>query len=267
MTIDRSGCVNGYSSGVDGNNYSGTNTFDIGGYGFSDNENLNSTCSYFSTFGGTSAAAPTAAGVVALMLEANPNLTWRDVKHILVTTSDKVDANRNTSLAGISQYDWITNAAGHEHHNWYGFGKINANAAVSAALSYTADGLGEFIDTGYLAVSPNSAIEDGQATTSTIEVTKPTGSNGIVEFVRVSLSFNHPAAWSVGVRLQSPSGTIVNLMQPNTNIANPEDTLFDIGASAFYGESMDGTWTIQLIDYYTENTGTFNTFGIQIYGN
>ena len=133
---------------------------------------------------------------------SNPNLTWRDVKHILVTTSDKVDANRNTSLAGISQYDWITNAAGHEHHNWYGFGKINANAAVSAALSYTADGLGEFIDTGYLAVSPNSAIEDGQATTSTIEVTKPTGSNGIVEFVRVSLSFNHPAAWSVGVRLQ-----------------------------------------------------------------
>ena len=99
-----------------------------------------------------------------------------------------------------------------------------------------------------LEVSPNSAIEDGQATTSTIEVTKPSGSNGIVEFVRVSLSFNHPAAWSVGVRLQSPSGTVINLMQPNTNIANPENTLFEIGASAFYGESMEGTWTIQLID-------------------
>ena len=267
MTIDRSGCVNGYSSGVDGDNYSGRNTFDIGGYGFADNENLNSTCSYFSSFNGTSASTPTVAGVVALILEANPNLTWRDVKHILVTTSDKIDVNRTTSLAGVSQYDWITNAAGHEHHNWYGFGKINASAAVSAAKSYSADSLGQFINTGYLEVSPNSAIEDGQATTSTIEVTKPSGSNGIVEFVRVSLSFNHPAAWSVGVRLQSPSGTIINLMQPNTNIANPEDTLFDIGASAFYGESLEGTWTIQLIDYYADNSGTFNTFGIQIYGN
>jgi subtilisin family serine protease len=267
MTIDRSGCINGYSSGVDGEDYSGVNTFDIGGFDFADNENLNSTCSYVSTFGGTSAAAPTVAGVVALILEANPNLTWRDVKHILVTTSDKIDVNRTTSLAGVSQYDWITNAAGHEHHNWYGFGKINASAAVSAAKSYTADSLGQFINTGYLEVSPNSAIEDGQATTSTIEVTKPSGSNGIVEFVRVSLSFNHPAAWSVGVRLQSPSGTVINLMQPNTNIANPEDTLFEIGASAFYGESLEGTWTIQLIDYYTDNSGTFNTFGIQIYGN
>ena len=267
MTIDRSGCVNGYSSGVDGDNYSGRNTFDIGGYGFADNENLNSTCSYFSSFNGTSASTPTVAGVVALILEANPNLTWRDVKHILVTTSDKIDVNRTTSLAGVSQYDWITNAAGHEHHNWYGFGKINASAAVSAAKSYSANSLGQFINTGYLEVSPNSAIEDGQATTSTIEVTKPSGSNGIVEFVRVSLSFNHPAAWSVGVRLQSPSGTIINLMQPNTNIANPEDTLFDIGASAFYGESLEGTWTIQLIDYYADNSGTFNTFGIQIYGN
>ena len=57
MTVDRSGCVNGYSSGVDGNDYSGNNTFDIGGYGFTDNETLNPTCSYISTFNGTSAAA------------------------------------------------------------------------------------------------------------------------------------------------------------------------------------------------------------------
>jgi subtilisin family serine protease len=267
MTVDRSGCVNGYSSGVDGDSYSGSNTFDIGGYGFEDNETLNPTCSYISTFNGTSAATPTIAGVVALILEANPNLTWRDIKHILVTTSDKIDANRTASLSGISQYGWITNAAGYEHHNWYGFGKINASAAVNAAKSYTANSLGVFTDTGYLQVLPESSIEDGEATTATIDITKPTDSNGVVEFVRVSLSFNHPAAWSVGVRLQSPSGTLVNLMQPNTNITNPGNTLFEIGASAFYGESMEGTWTIELIDYYTGNTGTLNAFGIQIYGN
>ena len=36
---------------------------------------------------GTSASSPMAAGIVALTLEANPNLTWRDVQHIVVRTS------------------------------------------------------------------------------------------------------------------------------------------------------------------------------------
>ena len=36
---------------------------------------------------GTSASSPMAAGIVALALEANPELTWRDVQHIIVRTS------------------------------------------------------------------------------------------------------------------------------------------------------------------------------------
>ena len=262
MTIDRSSCSKGYvKSGVDildGKNY---NTFNSGSY------SENASCNYTSTFNGTSAATPTVAGVVALMLEANPNLTWRDVKHILVVTSDKIDSDRTTSLAGISQYSWVENSAGHEHHNWYGFGKINAAAAVNSAKSYNANSLGAFVDSNYLQASPGSSIEDGIPISSTIDVTKPVGSNGIVEFVRVSLSFDHAQAWTVGVRLQSPSGTLINLMQPNTNISNPENTLFEIGASAFYGESMEGTWTIELIDYYSGTSGTFNRWGIQVYGN
>jgi len=39
---------------------------------------------------GTSAAAPLAAGLIALMLEARPCLTWRDVQHIIVFTAVKV---------------------------------------------------------------------------------------------------------------------------------------------------------------------------------
>ena len=46
---------------------------------------------YYITYGykGTSAAAPEAAGVIALALEANPSLTWRDIQHLLVLTSKK----------------------------------------------------------------------------------------------------------------------------------------------------------------------------------
>lgn len=46
---------------------------------------------YTSHFNGTSAATPVAAGVVALMLEANPNLTYRDVQHILVRSASELN--------------------------------------------------------------------------------------------------------------------------------------------------------------------------------
>jgi len=46
---------------------------------------------YTNTFGGTSSATPAVAGVVALMLQANPNLTTRDVQEILVRTAVQND--------------------------------------------------------------------------------------------------------------------------------------------------------------------------------
>lgn len=41
---------------------------------------------------GTSAAAPLAAGMIALMLQAQPCLTWRDVQHIIAMAAVKVRA-------------------------------------------------------------------------------------------------------------------------------------------------------------------------------
>ena len=55
---------------------------------------------YTSRFGGTSAATPLVSGVIALMLEANPNLTYRDVQEILVRS-----ARQNDDL----DESWITN--------------------------------------------------------------------------------------------------------------------------------------------------------------
>ncbi len=70
---------------------------------------------YTSAFNGTSAAAPMVSGVIALMLEANPNLTWRDVQEILVRSSRQnaqfaTQANGIDKALGIEyQSTWITN--------------------------------------------------------------------------------------------------------------------------------------------------------------
>ncbi|EPB77496.1 convertase P-domain protein [Ancylostoma ceylanicum] len=55
------------------------------------------------THTGTSASAPLAAGIVALTLEANPDLTWRDLQHIVIRAAKPINLR-----AG----DWVTNGVG-----------------------------------------------------------------------------------------------------------------------------------------------------------
>ncbi len=67
----------------------------------------------YDTMSGTSMATPMVAGVVALILSANPNLTPPEVRDILHTTSTDLGAT------GWDQY--------------YGYGEVNSVAAVDAA--------------------------------------------------------------------------------------------------------------------------------------
>ncbi|CAB1443631.1 unnamed protein product [Pleuronectes platessa] len=60
-------------------------------------------------FVGTSSAAPMAAGILALVLEVNPELTWRDVQHLIARTAKIPDPE---------EPGWNINAAGyHVHHS------------------------------------------------------------------------------------------------------------------------------------------------------
>lgn len=75
---------------------------------------------YCTDFGGTSSACPGVAGVIALMLEVNPDLTFTEVKNILRTTADKIDKQNG-------QYDKKG------HSKFYGYGRVNAEKAVKKA--------------------------------------------------------------------------------------------------------------------------------------
>jgi hypothetical protein len=77
-------------------------------------------------FGGTSSACPLAAGVAALVLSVNPSLTWQQVKAVLEQSADKIDVD-------AGGYD----AAGRS--DLYGFGRVNAYAAVRLAQEFNAE--------------------------------------------------------------------------------------------------------------------------------
>ncbi|MEK0420667.1 MAG: hypothetical protein RLZZ161_518, partial [Bacteroidota bacterium] len=90
---------------------------------------FNGETQYWTMFSGTSMAAPHAAGIVALMLEANPNLNLNEVRQILRATAIRDDLTGNDS------------------NNNFGFGRINAFDAVKMALNmnntqhYSASGI------------------------------------------------------------------------------------------------------------------------------
>ncbi|KYN27190.1 Neuroendocrine convertase 2, partial [Trachymyrmex cornetzi] len=83
------------------------------------------------THSGTSAAAPEAAGVFALALEANPQLTWRDIQHLTVLTS-----KRNSLFDAKDRFHWTMNGVGLEFNHLFGYGVLDAGAMVALAKKW-----------------------------------------------------------------------------------------------------------------------------------
>lgn len=276
VTTDRAGCENGYAV-----TEARPSTPFHGGL-----HPLNDTCDYNSTMNGTSSAAPNTSGAVAVIMSANPNLNWRDVRHILAKTATKVDADIAAKTVVIGEGEgapvyeaipaWEDNAAGYHFNNLYGFGRVNVSEAVKLAQSYTED-LGEYVVTDWqtakdLAKDIPDANADGVSDTQTVE------NDLTIEAVQIELSADHLRLPDLAVELISPAGTKNVLMTPYNGLVyqgvmdktDPDDlvTGFDntpMLSNAFYGESSKGEWTIKVIDvnsgeykFYKYDTGAIS---------
>ena len=229
---------------------------------------------YTSIFNGTSAAAPHASGVIALLLETQPALTWRDVKYVLAKTARQLDADIprvRVAFGGVPavlQHGWITNGAGYSFHNWYGFGAIDVDAAVGLAATHTPDSLGVFTESSPIRLASAAAIpdHDGGGLTQTQSVTGLSHTANI-EAVQLRIEMTHPDPWELGIELTSPAGTrsIVNPVFNHAlnGVANTLD--WTILSNTFYGEQPTGEWTLNVIDVAEGNTGTLDTWSLIFY--
>jgi subtilisin-like proprotein convertase family protein len=211
-----------------------------------------STTDYTNDFGGTSSATPLVSGVVALMLQANPNLTWRDVHAILAKSAEKVDP---------SDTDWINNGAGLHVNHKYGFGGIDAQAAVNLALTWTNLAPEVSATSGTLTV--NAAIPNNNATG--ISRTFTVADAIKLETIEVVFSANHFARGEMKVVLTSPSGTqsVLASERPDTN-ANLTNWTFS--SRRHLDEDARGTWTLRVIDDSGTATGTWGNWKLNLYG-
>lgn len=277
VTTDRSGCSLGYAK----TEVSST-TGSIGG-GFQKGSTENPGCNYTVTFNGTSSAAPNVTGSIALLLQAYPNLSWRDVKYILAKTALKAQADLDQSENYLYQKSpnhfvnhksptgyvwddgWVVNDAGFNFNNLFGFGIINVDAAMEFAKTYNSLFSGLLTVRSYQSNSLNLAIPDyhKDGVSDTINVTD----NLRIEAIQVEVSATHPNAGELAVELVSPNNKRSVLVNMNNSLDGTDNmTAYTFLTNKFYFESSPGNWKLRLIDGRTGNTGTLTSWKLKIYG-
>ena len=202
---------------------------------------------YESDFGGTSSATPTASGVVALMLEANPNLGWRDVQEILMRSAKKVNP---------SDTDWKTPVApaNINHNHKFGAGLIDATAAVNLAATWV--NLSSQLKRTVSQTGLSVAIPNINTTGITREFNVSAQDNLRVEHVAVAVSITHTARGNLKITLTSPSGTVSRLAEVRSD-SNDNYSNWKFMTVRNWGENAAGTWRLKISD----ESGTGNTTG------
>ena len=283
MTTDLPTCFKGYAKATS----SPYNDFEY-------QSNLNPKCHYTSTMNGTSSATPTVAGVIALMLDVNSSLNQRDIKHILAVTAARVDPDHDNNYFGthhpsivISGCDdlslsghtyeqgWIQNNAGFYFNNFYGFGLVDAKAAVEMTKTYVSSlgalqELNPNFNIGSMTRSPGVSIPDNSA--SGVSDTLTISSDISVESVQVKINISHASPGQLGIELTGPTSggqrTKSILLNVNNSLllGSDQDLNVVLASHAFYGESSAGDWTIRVIDAGSGTTGVINSWSLNILG-
>lgn len=188
---------------------------------------------------GTSAAAPLAAAVIALALEVQPCLSWRDVQHLIALTSRKIDANNP---------DWSSNGAGLHHSHQHGFGLMDAAAMVSSAAVWESVPFSTTYSTPLMVEDLAIPAERMQGVTVRCEVDQSTlGSYALatLEFVQVQVSLQHQYRGSLKIVLVCPSGTRSTLAAPR-EADNSSKGLneWSLGTVRCWGEAAAGVYQV-----------------------
>ena len=167
--------------------------------------------------GGTSAAAPLAAGVFALALSVRPELTWRDVQRLCLETAVLVHEEDPDA-------EWQSTSIGKKFSHVYGYGKLDAYAFVEAAKVFAPLKPQAWWYSPWLAV--NHDIPQGdQGLSSTFEVTADMlrmANLESLEHVTVTMNVNHTRRGDLSVELQSPSGVVSHISRTRRNDGTAE---------------------------------------------
>ncbi|CBX95479.1 hypothetical protein LEMA_P026310.1 [Plenodomus lingam JN3] len=214
-----------------------------------------------SSHGGTSAAGPIGVGVYALVLQARPELTWRDMQWLSVMSAVPID----------KPSDWTKNALGRMYSHQFGYGKLDAWAIVEMAKTWKLVKPQAWFFSPWMHVK-KEIPEGGHGLASKFEVTAEMLKKANferVEHITLTMNVEHQRRGDLSVELTSPSG-----MKSHLAIARRDDEAphgfqdWTFMSVAHWGESGIGEWTVIVKDVKQGNLkkGVFTDWKLRLWG-
>ncbi len=212
-------------------------------------------------FGGTSSACPVVAGVAALVLSVNPDLTAVAVREILQQTADKiVDRDRDPQLGlQLGTYDQ------RGHSQWFGYGKVNAYKAVLAAQERVqAD------------AAPTRRLQEVREAVVAIPDGDPRGVMSRIEIttaaplrdVQVSLAVEHACLGDLEIWLRAPQGEVALLQGRSLGVQTRLQATYNPTTTPvlrrWLGQSSAGPWQLWLVDQAPGDTGRLLRWALEL---
>uniref|UniRef100_A0A0N4ZFP7 P/Homo B domain-containing protein n=1 Tax=Parastrongyloides trichosuri TaxID=131310 RepID=A0A0N4ZFP7_PARTI len=218
---------------------------------------LNNKCA--TDHSGTSASVPTVAGIIALTLEANNSLNWRDIQHLLVWTSEP------SGLVKSSIEGWQTNGAGFLINSRFGFGLINAKRMVTWARKWTQ--VPEMVTCSI--VFPNFEkrwLTSSKALNIKFNVDGCKGMKNeinYIEQIQLLIEAKNRYRGNLAIWLVSPKGTRTQLLHPrHLDDSTSGFKNWPFTSVQTWGENPRGDWKVQIVDLETEGFVSNMTFVI-----
>jgi subtilisin-like proprotein convertase family protein len=219
---------------------------------------------------GTSFSSAVASGTVALILQANPELGYRDVQEILAYSAVRLpQAGAQWEFNGAANWN-----GGGLHFNSgvhrFGFGLIDATAAVRLAETWGASHTVANLEEVTGSRAPHAPIPD--ANSAGIEDTLVVDSALRVERVDVSLEIAHTFIGDLTVELTSPGGITSTLLyhpgqgRLSTTGSAQQNIDFTFDTVAYWGEQAEGAWTLHVTDTGARGTGTLESWSMTLAG-
>jgi len=230
---------------------------------------------------GTSSAAAMVSALSALMLEANPGLTWRDLCWILATTARPIPGY---DQPGISSAQSLLRS--HGYHQQVGFGLIDAGAAVQSAKSFqglpplinclldaeknapiiTRAGTGEQLALPWQQVAIN---RENSKISFSFDLAKAQCPIDRIESLMLSLASSHQDATGLRITLISPLGYGVQFAAPRDcahTVCTNLNQGFRFHSVRFMAEPAAGRWTLQISEESGKSIGTLSRLQLSFLG-